>query len=37
VQIVKAVLLMTAATVMSLFVLSPLGWNPVELFNRAES
>ncbi len=28
---------MIAATVMSLFVLSRVGWNPVELFNRAES
>jgi cation/acetate symporter len=37
VQIVKAVLLMGGATVMSLFVLGKIGWNPVELFNRAES
>jgi cation/acetate symporter len=35
VQIVKAVLLMAGATVMSLFVLGKIGWNPIELFNRA--
>jgi cation/acetate symporter len=35
VQIIKAVLLMTGAVVMSLFVLNRVGWNPVELFNRA--
>jgi cation/acetate symporter len=37
VQIVKAVLLMAGITVMSLFVLGKVGFNPVELFNRAES
>lgn len=37
VQIIKAVLLMAAATVMSLFVLERVGFNPVELFNQAES
>jgi cation/acetate symporter len=37
VQIVKAVLLMSGITVMSLFVLGKVGFNPVELFNRAES
>ena len=35
VQIVKAVLLMAGATVMSLFVLERVGLNPVELFNQA--
>lgn len=37
VQIVKAVLLMSAAIAMSLFVLGRMGWNPVELFNQAEA
>src|SRR3712207_3244447 len=36
VQIIKAVLLMAGATAMTLFVLNKVGWNPVELFNRAE-
>jgi cation/acetate symporter len=36
VQIIKACLLMTGITVMSIFVLNRVGWNPVELFNRAE-
>ncbi len=36
VQIVKAVLLMAGAIVMSLFVLGKVGFNPVELFNRAK-
>ena len=35
VQIIKAVLLMIAITVMSLFVLERVGFNPIELFNRA--
>jgi cation/acetate symporter len=35
VQIIKAVLLMGGATTMTLFVLGKVGWNPVELFNRA--
>src|SRR5918992_288758 len=37
VQIIKAVLLMTGITVMSIFVLGKVGFNPIELFNRAES
>jgi cation/acetate symporter len=37
VQIIKAVLLMAGITVMSLFVLGKVGFNPIELFNRAES
>jgi cation/acetate symporter len=37
VQIVKAVLLMSATIVLSLFVLGEMGWNPVDLFNRAEA
>ena len=36
VQIVKAVLLMIGIVVMSIFVLNKVGWNPIELFNRAE-
>src|SRR3712207_3395969 len=36
VQIVKAVLLMTGIAVMSVFVLERVGFNPIELFNRAE-
>jgi cation/acetate symporter len=36
VQIIKAVLLMGGIVVMSLFVLGKVGWNPIELFNRAE-
>jgi cation/acetate symporter len=36
VQIIKAVLLMIGITVMSLFVLGKVGFNPIELFNRAE-
>ena len=35
VQIIKAVLLMAGAIVMSLFVLERVGFNPVELFNQA--
>jgi cation/acetate symporter len=35
VQIIKAVLLMGGAIAMTLFVLGKVGWNPVELFNRA--
>jgi cation/acetate symporter len=35
VQIIKAVLLMTGATVMTLFVLERVGWNPIDLFNQA--
>jgi cation/acetate symporter len=37
VQIVKAVLLMAGIVVMSIFVLERVGFNPIELFNRAES
>jgi cation/acetate symporter len=36
VQIVKAVLLMVGILVMSIFVLGKVGFNPIELFNRAE-
>ena len=36
VQIIKAVLLMIGIVVMSLFVLNRVGFNPIELFNRAE-
>ena len=35
VQIIKAVLLMTATVVLSLFVLERVGFNPIELFNQA--
>src|SRR5690349_13467378 len=35
VQIIKAVLLMAGATVMSLFVLERVGFNPINLFNEA--
>jgi cation/acetate symporter len=37
VQIVKAVLLMSATIVLSLFVLGKIGWNPIDLFERAEA
>ncbi len=37
VQIIKAVLLRAGILVMSLFVLERVGFNPVELFNRAEA
>jgi cation/acetate symporter len=36
VQIIKACLLMVGIVVMSGFVLNRVGWNPIELFNRAE-
>jgi cation/acetate symporter len=36
VQIIKAVLLMAGITVMSIFVLGKVGFNPIELFNRAK-
>jgi cation/acetate symporter len=36
VQIIKAVLLMCGIVVISLFVLERVGWNPIELFNKAE-
>ena len=35
VQIIKAVLLMTATIVLSLFVLGKIGWNPIDIFDRA--
>lgn len=37
VQIIKAVLLMSATIVLSLFVLGKIGWNPIEIFERAEA
>jgi cation/acetate symporter len=37
VQIIKAVLLMAGIIVMSVFVLAKVGFNPIELFNRADS
>jgi cation/acetate symporter len=37
VQIIKCVLLMVGIAVMSVFVLGKVGFNPVELFNRAEA
>jgi cation/acetate symporter len=37
VQIIKAVLLMAGITIMSLFVLGKVGFNPIELFNRADA
>ncbi len=37
VQIVKAVLLMTATVVLSLFVLNEIGWNPINIFNDAQA
>ncbi|HYN52599.1 MAG TPA: sodium/solute symporter [Thermoleophilaceae bacterium] len=37
VQIVKAILLMTATIALSILVLETVGFNPVELFNRAEA
>jgi cation/acetate symporter len=36
VQIIKAVMLMAGATGLTILVLNRVGWNPVELFNRAE-
>ncbi len=36
VQIIKAVLLMIGILTMSVFVLAKVGFNPIELFNRAE-
>jgi cation/acetate symporter len=35
VQIIKAVLLMGGALVMTIFVLGKIGWNPIDLFNKA--
>src|SRR5918996_6121836 len=37
VQIIKAILLMTATTVLTLFVLGKVGWNPVDLFRDARA
>src|SRR5829696_5378155 len=37
VQIIKAILLMSATIVLSVWVLGKIGWNPVDLFNRAQS
>jgi cation/acetate symporter len=37
VQIIKAVLLMSATIVLSLFVLGKLGWNPLDLFREARA
>ena len=37
VQIVKAVLLMAGIFTMSVFVLAKVGFNPIELFNRADA
>src|ERR671919_600510 len=37
VQIIKAVLLMTASTVLTLFVLGKVGWNPIDLFTQARA
>jgi cation/acetate symporter len=37
VQIVKAVLLMSATLVLTILVLNRIGWNPIDLFNKAEA
>src|SRR4051794_17821594 len=37
VQIIKAVLLMIGILVMSIFVLAKVGFNPIELFNKADA
>jgi cation/acetate symporter len=37
VQIIKAILLMTATIVLTLFVLGEVGWNPVDLFREARA
>jgi cation/acetate symporter len=37
VQIIKAVLLMTATIVLTLFVLGKVGWNPINLFTEARA
>jgi len=37
VQIVKAVLLMSATFVLTLLVLHRIGWNPIDLFNKAQA
>ena len=37
VQIIKAALLMTATVVLSIFVLGKIGWNPIDIFDRAQA
>ena len=37
VQIIKAVLLMTATVVLSIFVLGKIGWNPIDIFDKAQA
>jgi cation/acetate symporter len=37
VQIIKAVLLMTATIGLSIFVLAEIGWNPIDLFTQARA
>ena len=37
VQIVKAVMLMTATIVLSIFVLGKIGWNPIDIFAKAQA
>jgi cation/acetate symporter len=37
VQIIKAILLMTATIVLTLFVLGKVGWNPINLFTEARA
>src|ERR687895_2614432 len=37
VQIIKAILLMSATIVLTLFVLAEIGWNPIDLFNQARA
>jgi cation/acetate symporter len=37
VQIIKAVLLMTATITLSIFVLGKIGWNPIDLFTQARA
>jgi cation/acetate symporter len=37
VQIVKAALLMSATVVLSIFVLAEIGWNPLDIFDKAEA
>jgi cation/acetate symporter len=37
VQIIKAVLLMSATIVLSLFVLGKIGWNPIDIFDKAQA
>jgi cation/acetate symporter len=37
VQIIKAVLLMSATVVLSVFVLKEIGWNPIDIFDKAQA